>query len=211
MFLLWFGWFGFNPGSTLGVGDGSLIARVAINTNLAAAAGAIAATATVWIVAGKPDLTMGMNGALAGLVAITAGCAFVEPGHAILIGLIGGVIVVFGVLFLDRHGVDDPVGAIAVHGMNGIWGTLAVGIWGQAALGVPNDGLWYGGGFAQLGIQLLGTVTVSVFIIVVMGLIFKLIDVVMGLRVPRDEELKGLDVAEHGADAYGGFQVFSTE
>ena len=103
MFLLWFGWFGFNPGSTLGVGDGSLIARVAINTNLAAAAGAIAATATVWLVVGKPDLTMGMNGALAGLVAITASCAFVEPGHAIVIGLIGGVIVVFGVLFLDRH------------------------------------------------------------------------------------------------------------
>ena len=100
MFLLWFGWFGFNPGSTLGVGDGSLIARVAINTNLAAAAGAIAATATVWLVVGKPDLTMGMNGALAGLVAITASCAFVEPGHAIVIGLIGGVIVVFGVLFL---------------------------------------------------------------------------------------------------------------
>ena len=211
MFLLWFGWFGFNPGSTLGVGDGSLIARVAINTNLAAAAGAIAATASVWMVAGKPDLTMGMNGALAGLVAITAPCAFVEPGHAILIGLVGGVIVVFGVIFLDRRRVDDPVGAIAVHGMNGIWGTLAVGIWGQAALGVPNDGLWFGGGFGQLGIQLLGTVTVSVFIIVVMGLIFKLIDVVMGLRVPRDEELKGLDVAEHGADAYGGFQVFSTE
>ena len=211
MFLLWFGWFGFNPGSTLGVGDGSLIARVAINTNLAAAAGAIAATATVWIVAGKPDLTMGMNGALAGLVAITAPCAFVEPGHAVLIGLVGGVIVVFGVFFLDRRGVDDPVGAIAVHGMNGIWGTLAVGIWGQAALGVPNDGLWYGGGFGQLGIQLLGTVTVSVFIIVVMGLIFKLIDVVMGLRVPREEELKGLDVAEHGADAYSGFQVFSSE
>jgi Amt family ammonium transporter len=211
MFLLWFGWFGFNPGSTLGVGDGSLIARVAINTNLAAAAGAIAATATVWLVAGKPDLTMGMNGALAGLVAITAPCAFVEPGHAIIIGLIGGIIVVFGVLFLDRHRVDDPVGAVAVHGMNGIWGTLAVGIWGQSALGVANDGLWFGGGFTQIGIQLLGTVTVSVFIIVVMGLIFKLIDAVVGLRVPRNEELKGLDVAEHGTEAYGGFQVFTTE
>ena len=144
-------------------------------------------------------------------MAITAPCAFVEPGHAIIIGLIGGVIVVFGVLFLDRRRVDDPVGAIAVHGMNGIWGTVAVGIFGQAALGVANDGLWFGGGFTQVGIQLLGTVTVSVFIVVVMGLIFKLIDAVVGLRVPRNEELKGLDVAEHGTEAYGGFQVFTTE
>ena len=103
------------------------------------------------------------------------------------------------------------MGAIAVHGMNGIWGTVAVGIFGQAALGVANDGLWFGGGFTQVGIQLLGTVTVSVFIIVVMGLIFKLIDAVVGLRVPRNEELKGLDVAEHGTEAYGGFQVFTTE
>lgn len=211
MFLLWFGWFGFNPGSTLGVGDGSLIARVAINTNLAAAAGVIAATATVWIIAGKPDLTMAMNGALAGLVAITAPCAFVNPGHAILIGLIGGIIVVLGVLFLDRCKVDDPVGAVAVHGMNGIWGTLAIGIWGQAALGVPNDGLWFGGGFTQLGIQALGTVVVSVFIIVVMGIIFKLIDVTMGLRVSRENELKGLDITEHGTNAYEGFQVITSE
>ena len=211
MFLLWFGWFGFNPGSTLGVGDGSLIARVAINTNLAAAAGVISATATVWLIAKKPDLTMAMNGALAGLVAITAPCAFVSPGHAILIGLVGGIIVVLGVLFLDRRKIDDPVGAVAVHGMNGIWGTLAIGIWGQSALGVPNTGLWFGGGFTQLGIQALGTFSVSIFIIIVMGIIYKLIDITIGLRVSRENELKGLDIAEHGTNAYEGFQVFTSE
>ncbi|MCF7888175.1 MAG: ammonium transporter [Candidatus Omnitrophica bacterium] len=211
VFILWFGWFGFNPGSTLGVGDGSLIARVAMNTNLAAAAGGILAMLTIWKTAGKPDLSMAMNGALAGLVAITAGCAYVEPWAAILIGAIGGVVVVLGVFLLDKLGVDDPVGAAPVHGFNGIWGTLAIGLFGQKALGLSSDGLFYGGGLKLLGIQALGAFSVAAFILIVMGVIFKLIDRTIGLRVSREEEFKGLDIGEHGMESYAGFQIFTNE
>jgi Amt family ammonium transporter len=210
VFLLWFGWFGFNPGSTLSVGDGSAISRIAMNTNLSACAGAISAMFLVWVLYGKPDLSMTMNGALAGLVAITAPCAFVSPAASIAIGAVGGVIVVLGVALLDRIRVDDPVGAVPVHGMNGIWGTLAVGIWGQKALGLPNNGLLHGGGLAQLGIQALGTLTVSVFVIVAMGAVFLAIKKTIGLRVSRDEEMRGLDIGEHGMEGYAGFQVFTT-
>jgi len=211
VFILWFGWFGFNPGSTLGVGNGDLIARVAINTNLAAAMGGILAMGIVWKMFGKPDLSMAMNGALAGLVAITAPCAFVEPWAAIVIGAIGGIIVVLGVVVLDKFKVDDPVGAVAVHGFNGIWGTLAIGLFGEKALGLANNGLFYGGGFKQLGIQALGVLTVVLFITVTMGAVFKLIDIFIGLRVSREEELKGLDIGEHGMESYAGFQIFTTE
>jgi Amt family ammonium transporter len=211
VFILWFGWFGFNPGSTLGVSNGDLIARVAINTNLAAAAGAIVAMLTVWIKFGKPDLSMIMNGALAGLVAVTAPCAFISPGAAIAIGVVGGIIVVFGVWLLDKIRVDDPVGAVPVHGMNGIWGTLSIGLFGQKALGLANNGLFYGGGLTQLGIQALGVFVVTAFVIVAMGVIFKLIDMTIGLRVSREEELKGLDIGEHGMESYAGFQIFVTE
>lgn len=211
VFILWFGWFGFNPGSTLSVGDGNLIARVAINTNLAAAAGGITAMITVWRMFGKPDLSMAMNGALAGLVAITAPCAFVEPWAAILIGGAGGVFVIMGVVLLDKFGVDDPVGAVPVHGLNGIWGTLAVGLFGQKTLGLANDGLLYGGGFTQLAIQALGVCSVILFVVLSMGVIFKIIDLTVGLRVGRDEELKGLDIGEHGMESYSGFQIFLTE
>ncbi len=211
VFILWFGWFGFNPGSSLHVGDGSLIALVAINTNLAAAAGGIFAMITVWKIFGKPDLSMAMNGALAGLVAITAPCAFVEPWAAIVIGAIGGVIVIFGVIMLDKLHVDDPVGAVPVHGMNGIWGTLAVGFFGKESLGLAYNGLFYGGGLKQLGIQMLGSMSVILFIVITMGIVFKLIDVIIGLRVSREEELKGLDIGEHGMEAYGGFQIFTNE
>jgi Amt family ammonium transporter len=207
VFILWFGWFGFNPGSTLGVGDGSLIARVAINTNLAAAAGGIAAMFTVWMVVGKPDLSMAMNGALAGLVAITAPCAFVDPWAAIVIGVIGGIIVVLAALLLDKVKVDDPVGAFPVHGVNGIWGTLSIGLFGKQALGVANDGLFYGGGFGQLGVQALGAIAVTAFVLVSMGLIFLLIDKTIGLRVSTEEEHRGLDIGEHGLESYGGFQI----
>ncbi len=213
VFILWFGWFGFNPGSTLEVGNGNLIARVAINTNLAAAAGVIGAMVTVWSFYGKPDLSVTMNGALAGLVAITAPCAFVSGTAAIFIGLIGGVIVVLGVIFLDKIRVDDPVGAVAVHGMNGIWGTLAVGLWGQKLL-LGDDsagGLFLGGGFKQLGIQAMGTIVCSLFALVSMGIIFYIIKSTLGLRVPKDEEIRGLDIGEHGNEAYGGFQVFTTQ
>jgi Amt family ammonium transporter len=211
VFLLWFGWFGFNPGSTLRVGDGKAIALIAVNTNLSAAAGAIVSMFTVWFKYGKPDLSMTLNGALAGLVAITAPCAFVSPVAAIAIGAIGGVIVVFGVALLDRIKVDDPVGAVAVHGMNGIWGTLAVGIWGQSSLGLARDGLLHGGGVTQLLVQTLGAATVSLFVVVAMGLVFVAIDKTVGLRVSRQEELRGLDIGEHAMEAYAGFQVFTTQ
>jgi len=211
VFLLWFGWFGFNPGSTLSVGDGSAIALIAANTNISACAGAIAAMLVVWIRHGKPDLSMTMNGALAGLVAITAPCAFVTPAASFAIGAIGGAIVVYGVEFLDRIRVDDPVGAVPVHGMNGIWGTLAVGIWGRKSLGLARDGLLAGGGVAQLAVQAFGALTVTAFVIASMGLVFVAIDKTIGLRVSRDEELRGLDIGEHGMEAYAGFQVFVTQ
>ncbi|MBU1076524.1 MAG: ammonium transporter [Spirochaetes bacterium] len=209
VFILWFGWFGFNPGSTLGVGDGSLIGRVAINTNLAAAAGGIMAMLTVWMIYGKPDLSMAMNGALAGLVAITAPCAFVEPSAAILIGGVGGVLVVMGVILLDRLRIDDPVGAFPVHGINGFWGTLSVGLFGQKALGLAHNGLFLGGGLTQLGIQFLGVSVVAIFVVLSMGGVFKLINATIGLRVSREEELRGLDIGEHGMESYSGFQIIN--
>jgi Amt family ammonium transporter len=211
VFILWFGWFGFNPGSSLSVGDGSLIALVAINTNLAAAAGGISAMIMVWKMFGKPDLSMAMNGALAGLVAITAPCAFVDPWAAIVIGATGGVIVVLGVILLDKLHIDDPVGAVPVHGMNGFWGTIAIGLFGKENLGLTYNGLFFGGGLKQLGIQLLGVLSVILFIVISMSIVFKLINVTIGLRVTREEELKGLDIGEHGMEAYGGFQIFTTE
>ncbi len=209
VFILWFGWFGFNAGSTLGVTDGSNIARIAINTNLAAALGGIVAMVTVWKRFGKPDLSMAMNGALAGLVAITAPCAFVEPWAAIVIGSIAGYVVVKGVELLDKLQIDDPVGAFPVHGINGVWGTLSIGIFGKQALGLANNGFIYGGNPMQLGIQIVGSVSSVVFVIVVMGIVFKLIDLIVGLRVSREEELRGLDIGEHGMEAYGGFQIFN--
>ena len=210
VFILWFGWFGFNAGSTLGVGDGSAIGRVAINTNLAAALGGITAMVTVWKRYGKPDLSMAMNGALAGLVGITAACAFVAPWAAIVIGIVAGYIVVRGVELLDSLGIDDPVGAFPVHGMCGIWGTLAVGIFGKEALGLGRNGLVYGGNPTQFGVQILGSVTAIAFVVISMGVVFKVIDLTVGLRVSREEELRGLDIGEHGMEAYGGFQIFST-
>ncbi len=210
VFILWFAWFGFNAGSTLSVGDGSLIGRVAINTNLAAALGGIAAMATVWKRFGKPDLSMAMNGALAGLVAITAPCAYIEPWAALMIGAVAGYIVVRGVELLDKLQIDDPVGAFPVHGICGIWGTLCVGIFGKASLGLANNGFIYSGNPMQIGIQLVGSVSAIAFVAVGMGIIFKLIDLTVGLRVSRVEELRGLDIGEHGMEAYGGFQIFST-
>jgi len=144
-----------------------------------------------------------MNGALAGLVAITAPCAFVSPISAIIIGAIAGIIIVYGVLLIDKIRVDDPVGAVAVHGINGIWGTLAVGLFHSEL------GLFFGGGLKQLGIQAIGTFSCVAFTIGAMYIIFKLIDLTLGLRVSREEELKGLDIGEHGMESYAGFQIFS--
>jgi len=208
VFILWFGWFGFNPGSTLGISDGGgLISLVAIT----AIAGAITSMIVVWAVYGKPDLSMAMNGALAGLVGITAACAFVSPMAAMAIGVVSGVLVVAGVSILDKLHIDDPVGAVPVHAINGIWGTLAVGLFGRQALGLANEGLFYGGGFTQLGIQFLGIASVVAFVFIGMGLIFKLIDVSIGLRVTPEEELRGLDISEHGMESYSGFQIFITQ
>ncbi|MFH1798485.1 MAG: ammonium transporter [Candidatus Omnitrophota bacterium] len=210
--ILWFAWFGFNPGSTLRVGDGSLIAQVAVMTNFAAASGALSGMFFAWRKFGKPDLTMTMNGALAGLVAITASCAYVTPIDAIIIGAIGGIIVVLGTIFLDRVHIDDPVGAIPVHAMNGIWGTLAVGIFGHKALGLAREGLIHGGGFAQLKVQAMGVFTVVIFVSAVMFVVFKLIGLLGGgLRVSREEELKGLDITQHGMESYAGFDIFTTK
>jgi Amt family ammonium transporter len=203
VFILWFGWFGFNPGSTT-AGDGS-IGYIAVTTNLAAAAGAIAAMCISWIIVKKPDASMALNGALAGLVSITASCDGVTPIGAIIIGLIGGTLVVLSVLFIDHIlKVDDPVGAVSVHGVCGLWGTLSVGLFNAAS------GMFYGGGIKQLGVQALGAGMAFVWAFGLGLLLFGAISKTMGLRVTAEEELKGLDIGEHGMEAYSGFQVFST-
>jgi Amt family ammonium transporter len=154
---------------------------------------------------------MTMNGALAGLVAITAPCAFVLPFEAIIIGAVAGILVVAGTLFLDKVRIDDPVGAVPVHMMNGIWGTVAVGLFGHKALGLARDGLFHGGGFAQVGVQFLGVLAVVGFVGVSMMVVFKTIDAIFGLRVSREEELKGLDISEHEMEAYADFQIFTNK
>ena len=208
--LLWIGWFGFNPGSyTAGIGS---IGRVAMTTNLAACAGTIAALITAWVVMGKPDLTMALNGSLAGLVAITAPCDQVTCNAAVVIGLVAGILVVLSVFFFDKIHIDDPVGAVSVHCVNGVWGTLAVGLFAApASLGYGNDmvGLFYGGGFKYLGVQLVGVGMTAVWAFGVGFVIFKALKMAGILRVSAKTELKGLDVTEHGQDAYASFQFFS--
>jgi ammonium transporter, Amt family len=215
-FILWFGWFGFNPGSTTS-GMNPSIATIAVTTNLAAAAGAITAMCTVWLRFGKPETSMALNGALAGLVAITAPCAVVSPLAAIAIGAIAGVLVVLSVEFIDKvlH-IDDPVGAISVHLVNGIFGTLAVGLFAspayiQSSGAVCKAGLFYGGGLAQLGVQALGVVSVGAWVVATIGILFYVMKAMKQLRVSREEELRGLDVGEHGMEGYNGFQIFITE
>ncbi len=201
VFILWLGWFGFNPGSTMGiVSDPGLVAHIFLTTNLAAAAGAVVALVVSWSRFGKPDFSMTINGVLAGLVAITAPCAFVGPLSAVIIGAVGGGLVVWGILALDSNKIDDPVGAIAVHGICGMWGTVAVGLFGLPALGA--SGLFTGGGFGPLGVQVLGTVVVSVAAFAANFLLWSLLKVTVGVRVSSEEEVTGLDIAEHGAEAY---------
>jgi len=203
VFILWFGWFGFNPGSTT-TGDGS-IGYIAVTTNLSAAAGAIVAMAVSWVVMKKPDASMALNGALAGLVSITAPCDGVTPIGAIIIGIVGGALVVFAVLFIDRIlKVDDPVGAVSVHGVCGAWGTLSAGLFNM------ESGLFYGGGLKQLGVQILGAGAAFVWAFGLGLILFYAISKTIGLRVTPEEELKGLDIGEHGMEAYAGFQVFTT-
>jgi Amt family ammonium transporter len=189
VFILWLGWFGFNPGSTTAV-DGGSFAKIAVTTNLSAAAGAIAAMFTSWIVFKKPDVSFALNGALAGLVAITAGCDIMSAPMAALTGAIGGIIVVGSVMFFDRLRIDDPVGAVSVHGVCGAWGTLAIGLFSSEA------------GLSQLGVQALGVVAAFAWAFPVSIAIFLLIKHTIGLRVSAEEEAEGLDVVEHGMHAY---------
>jgi Amt family ammonium transporter len=212
VFILWFGWFGFNPGSTMGaIPD---IAHIAATTNIAAAAGAIGAMITSWWMFKRPDATMAFNGVVAGLVAITAPCAFVSIGSAIWIGLIAGILVVLSVVFLDKtmH-IDDPVGAISAHGTCGAWGTFSLGLFAQDKFcpGTTGDGLLFGGGWKLLGSQSLGIISVFAWCMITGFTLFFVIKHLVGLRVSRDEELRGLDIDEHGMEAYSGFQIFTTQ
>ncbi len=196
VFILWLGWFGFNPGSTTAASKD--IAMIFVNTNLAAAAGAIMAMIVSWMKFGKPEVGMSLNGALAGLVGITAGCANVTPTSAVIIGAIAGIIVVFSVLFFDKIRVDDPVGAISVHGVCGAWGTLAAGIFniGGTTMGI-------------LIVQVIGIAACFAWAFPMAFIVFKVIDKTIGLRVSKEEELEGLDDVEHGGNAYPDFSTIN--
>ncbi|HOG18527.1 MAG TPA: ammonium transporter [Syntrophales bacterium] len=211
--ILWFGWFGFNPGSTMGIGDGTAIAHIAVTTNTAAAMAILSSTLTSWLIQKKPDLSMIVNGALAGLVAITAPCAFVSVGSSAVIGLIAGVLVVFAVLMFDKLKIDDPVGALSVHLVNGIFGTLAVGLFAQDKITgtATGNGLLFGGGLKLLGAQAAGVVAVGAFTFIVALAAWYVIKMAAGLRVSTEEEIAGLDLGEHGVKAYPDFQGFLTK
>jgi Amt family ammonium transporter len=214
MFLLWFGWYGFNGGSVLSADPGA-VSLVFVTTSLGAAAGVVGAMVVSWIIQDKPDLSMVLNGALAGLVSITAGADVATPMGSIIIGLVGGVLVVLAVLLIDtRLRLDDPVGATSVHLCCGVWGTLAAGLFGaEKVLGIAdtNTGLFYGGGAGQLTSQLVGVLAVGATCLAGAFLILGTIKASMGLRVSPEEELRGLDIGEHGMEAYGGFQIFVTQ
>jgi Amt family ammonium transporter len=208
VFILWFGWYGFNAGSTLQA-VGADFASVAVTTTLSAAAGAIGAMAISWMNKGygKPDPAMTLNGALGGLVGITAGPDVIANGWAIVVGLIAGAIIVYGIQAIEKAGIDDPVGAIAVHGLCGIWGVLAVGIFGT------DIGLLTGGGIEQLGYQAIGVLAIIAWVFITSTIVFRAIHATVGLRVTAEEELAGLDRVEHGASAYPEFmeQIASPE
>lgn len=211
VFILWFCWFGFNGGSTaaMATADDAINASNAfMTTNLAAAVATCVTMVFTWVRYGKPDVSMTLNGALAGLVAITAGCDCVSPVGAFFIGVVAGFLVVLSVEFFDNIvKIDDPVGAVSVHMANGIWGTIAVGLFSTGADGV-GKGLFYGGGVSQLGVQVLGIIAIDAYVLVVMFIAFKIIDKTIGLRVPAQVEIDGLDIHEHGlASAYSGFAI----
>ncbi|MGB5962834.1 MAG: ammonium transporter [Coleofasciculaceae cyanobacterium] len=214
--ILWLGWFGFNPGSTMAA-DPNAIAHIAVTTNTAGAFGAIAATFTAWLYLGKPDLSMVINGLLAGLVAVTAGCAWMSIASSAIVGFIAGVIVVFSVGFFDKIQIDDPVGATSVHLVCGIWGTLAVGLFsvgpnvilrGGAPLYTagPAAGLFFGGGFVQLLPQIIGIVAVGGMTVLLSTIFWLGLKATLGIRVTPEEEMEGLDISEHGMEAYRGFR-----
>ncbi|MCX7843057.1 MAG: ammonium transporter [Clostridia bacterium] len=201
VFILWFGWFGFNPGSTLAGTDMS-IGRISMTTNLAAAVSATVVMIITWIRYGKPDVSMTLNGALAGLVAITAGCAAVSMIGSMFIGLVAGIVVVFGIEFIDRVlKIDDPVGAIGVHGLCGATGTILVGLF------ATETGAFYGHGFNQLLVQAIGVGAVAVWVIATTFVLFNIIKATVGLRVEKEHEETGLDIHEHGSEAYADFHI----
>ena len=213
--ILWLGWFGFNPGSTMAA-DPNAIAHIAIATNTAAAFGGVAATITSWLYLGKPDLSMIINGILAGLVAVTAACAWINIPSAAIIGVVGGILVVFAVTFFDRIRIDDPVGATSVHLVCGVWGTLSVGLFsigpnvplhGETALYTtgPAKGLLLGGGLTQFIPQLIGILTVGGITVLLSSIFWLALKYTLGIRVAPEEELQGLDIGEHGMEAYSGF------
>jgi Amt family ammonium transporter len=212
--ILWFGWFGFNAGSTLGIQSGEHVgffAYVALTTTVAAAAGALGGVLTSWLVVGKPDLSMLLNGVIAALVAVTAACGFVAPWAAIVIGAVAGALAVGGVLWVESLGIDDPIGAVAVHGMAGVWGTIATGIFAVPALAANlatgSGGLLYTGSFHQLGVQLLGLAAVGVFTFAASFGALWTMKVTAGIRVEESVERAGLDVAEHGMWGYPEFYI----
>jgi Amt family ammonium transporter len=203
VFILWVGWFGFNPGSELLADE--FVSGIAVNTMLAAAAGGLLTAITITLKSGKPDLAMIGNGVLAGLVAITAPCGAVTPVMSVVIGGIAGVLVVFSVLFFDKVKIDDPVGAVSVHGICGLWGLLSIGLFARyddAFLGREDAGLFYGGGIDQLLVQLLMAAIILVWVVVCTGILFGVLKATIGLRVTREEEIEGLDVLEHGLQGY---------
>src|SRR3989440_3436273 len=211
--ILWFGWFGFNPGSTLSVdlGGFGFFAYVATTTNIAAAAGAVTGMCVAWLRLGKPDISMMLNGALGALVAITAASGFVAPWAAIVIGVGSGIIAVFGVIFVERIGIDDPIGAVAVHGFSGVWGTLACGLFAvpllSKNLATGTGGLVYSGSFHQLGVQALGLVSVGAFTFSTSFAGLRGLDKIWGIRVEPAVESQGLDVHEHGMWGYPEFYI----
>lgn len=207
LFVLWLGWFGFNPGSTMSFQNPPDVMHILMTTNSSAIAAVMTSTITAWIFIGKPDLGMTINGCLAGLVGVTASCAYVTVGASLLIGAIAGIIVVFAVMFFDRIGIDDPVGATSVHLCCGVFGTICVGLFakeGVTSLSTKN-GLFYGGGFGLLGVQLLGIVAVGAFVFAASMLVWFILKKTVGIRVPAEEEIAGLDIGEHGNRAYPDF------
>lgn len=208
VFILWFGWFGFNPGSELAAD--SVVVRAGVTTMLAAAAGGLTAGTVIWMKTSKLDVAMTGNGVLAGLVGITAGTAAFSPLGAVVTGSVAGVIVVFSVIFFDSIRIDDPVGAVSVHGVCGVWGTLAIGLFGKyddAFLGRADAGLFYGGGIEQLVVQFLGALIVAVWVIATTGILFATLKKTGILRVSPEDEIEGLDVTEHGTAGYGADTV----
>jgi len=209
LFVLWLGWFGFNPGSTMSFQNPADVMHILVTTNTAAIAAVLTATATSWIFIGKPDLGMTINGCLAGLVGITGSCAYVSITSSLIIGAIAGVIVVFSVLFFDRIKVDDPVGATSVHLVCGVFGTISVGLFAQegvTSLSTVN-GLFFGGGLSLLGVEILGIIAVGIFVFASSSLVWYLIKKTIGIRVTLEEEIQGLDIGEHGNSAYPDFAI----